>query len=208
MIERSRGLLTSRVAFLVYGVLLASLLILGIRFVAYSEPSTHYHANMAVYINGQREAFKSPQYYEEVAICGLHDNMTPKMRAHLHNNENAIVHVHDDGVTWGQFFENLGWYVGPDFVRTPERMYAEDEANELHIMLNGQDLTGLSTITNQLIGDKDRLLVSYGDVSDSELATQYRAVPSDAGEYNAKPDPASCAGPDNPSVSDRLKHLF
>lgn len=208
MTEHYRGLLTSRVAFLVYGVLLAGLLILGIRFVSYSELSTHYHANMAVYINGQRERFELPQYYEEVAICGLHDNMTPKMRAHLHNQENSVVHVHDDGVTWGQFFENLGWYVGPDFIRSPAGLYTENESSKLHIMLNGQDLTGLSTITNELVGNKDRLLVSYGDVPESELASQYKTVPADAGEYNVKPDPATCAGPGNPGVNERLRNLF
>jgi hypothetical protein len=208
MTERKTGLLTSKWAFLVYGLLLATLVLLGIRFATYTEPHTHFHANFAVYINGAKEDFKGPQYYEEVALCSQHDHLTPKARTHMHNEENGVVHVHDDGVTWGQFFENLGWYVGPDFVRTPGQLYVNSDTNKLHIMLNGQDLTGLSTITNELIHDKDRLLVSYGDVSDDQLASQYKTVLANAGEYDSRPDPAACSGAEAPSVSDRLQHLF
>jgi hypothetical protein len=192
-----------------YGLFLGAVLILGIRFITYSPPhQTHYHANFAVYLNGEREQFKGGQYYEEVAVCNLHDTMTPKMRTHMHNEENGVVHVHDDGVTWGQFFENLGWIVGPDFIRTPERLYMADDAKKLHIVLNGDNLTGLSSITNEVIGDTDRLLVSYGDVDENTLDKQFDSVLSNAGEYNNRPDPAACSGDHDVTFSDRLEHLL
>lgn len=201
--------MTSKSAYLLYGLLLGALLVLGIRFFAYQpEDDTHFHANFAVYINGEREQFKEPRYYEEVKLCSLHDNMTPQARVHMHNQENGVVHIHHDGVTWGQLFENLGWIIGPDFIQTPTRMYTADDMNKLNIVLNDDNLTGLSTITNQLIGDKDRLLVSYGDAGKTVLDTQYKTVPNNAGIYNTKPDPAGCGGSHTITVGERLKHLF
>lgn len=205
----NKTLLTSKWAYLLYGLLLGALLVLGIRFITYQpEHDTHFHANFAVYIDGEREQFKEPRYYEEVKLCSLHDNMTPQARVHMHNQENGVLHVHHDGVTWGQFFENLGWMVGPDLVRTPEFTYLADDTSKLNIVLNGDNLTGLSTITNQLIGDRDRLLVSFGNVDKAALDTQYKAVPSSAGEYNTKPDPAGCAGNHETTLGDRFRNLF
>jgi hypothetical protein len=208
--DRYKGPLTSRPAYLIYGLLAGVLLILGIRFFTYHPPQdTHYHANFGVYINGTRETFKDPQYYEEVNICNMKGVLTPQARTHMHNEEAGVIHVHDDGVTWGQFFENLGWVVGPDFIRTRDALYTADDTHKLNIMLNGENLTGLTTITNQVIGDKDRLLLSYGDVDMSTLGTEYKTVPNNAAEYNTRPDPASCAGSHHDvTISDRLSHLF
>ncbi len=87
-------------------------------------------------------------------------------------------------------------------------MYTADDVNDLNIVLNGDDLTGSSTITNQLIGDSDRLLVSYGNMDKVALDTQYKAVPSTAGEYNHKQDPAGCGGNHEVTIGDRFKNLF
>lgn len=208
MAGRYKTLLTSKWAYLIYGILLGALLILGIRYFTYHKDETHYHANFSVYIDGKREDFKNPQYYQEVRICDLHEQMTPQARTHMHNSENGVIHVHHDGVTWGQFFENLGWYVGPDFIRTTDKMYTEDEANKLNIVLNGDNLTGLSTITNEVIGDRDRLLVSFGEVDKAALDAQYKSVSNNAGRYNHQDDPASCGGSHEAPPAERLKHLL
>ncbi|HSH17907.1 MAG TPA: hypothetical protein VK978_00840 [Candidatus Saccharimonadales bacterium] len=207
--ERIKSLLTTKWAYIAYGLLLGTFLVLAIRFITYAAPhDTHYHANFGVYINGEQEKFKAPQYYEEVSICGLHDAMQPKMRAHMHNQEAGAIHVHDDGVTWGQLFNNLGWYVGPDFIRTNDRMYVADDLNKLNIVLNGDNLTGLSTITNELIDDQDRLLISYGDADVGTLESQFKSVPNNAAEYNSKPDPATCSGGHETTIGDRFKNLL
>lgn len=209
MPEESRNAFTSRWAYAVYGLLLGALLILAIRFVTYEpQHDTHFHANFGVYINGEREQFKSPRYYEEVKLCSMHDQITPQARVHMHNQENDVVHVHHDGVTWGHFFDNLGWVIGPDFIRTADKLYIADDTNKLNIVLNGDNLTNLSTITNQLIGDRDRLLISYGDIDKSTLDNQYKSVSGNAGEYNHKPDPAGCGGNHETTVADRFKNLF
>lgn len=192
------------------GLLLGALIILAIRFVTYHITATHYHANFAVYINGQREQFKDPTYYQEVTACSVNGPIKPEQRAHMHDGINSVVHVHDDGVTWGQFFENLGWYVGPDFLQTRSgTMYKAGGDNKLHITLNGDDFTGLAPISDQVIGDRDRLLVSFGNLSDSQLQQEYKSVPSTAKHYDESKDPASCAGQmQKVTIGDRFKHLF
>lgn len=197
------------VALFIYGLLLGMLVILGIRFFTYHPAHTHYHANFQVYINGQREMFKAPSYYEDVAACSAYENITPAERAHMHGSVNDVVHVHDHAVTWGQFFENLGWYIGDDFIKTKDgTLYVADGSSKLHIILNGQDYTDLTPITNTQIGDQDKLLVSFGDISDSTLKTEYNGITNNAKKSDETKDPASCSGDIAPTTSERLKHLF
>lgn len=192
------------------GLLVGVLIILVIRFFTYSPVQVHYHANFAVYLNGQREEFKGPQYYQEVAICSTVNGISsPLQRAHMHDNVNSVIHVHDHAVTWGQFFENLGWFVGPNFIQTDNgTMYLANDTSKLHVILNDQDYTGATPITDVVIGDKDRLLISFGDVSGQQIQQEYRSVPSTAAKYDADKDPASCAGSEDVTIKDRLHHLF
>ena len=191
------------------GLLLGAVIILAIRFFTYAPPQTHYHANFAVYINGQREQFKDPFYYQEISACTVNGPIQPAQRAHMHDNINSVIHVHDEGVTWGQFFENLNWYVGADFIQTRSgTLYKAGDTAKLHVILNGQDYTGLAPITNQVIGDEDRLLVSFGDISQPTLDSEYKSVPATAHHYDITQDPASCAGSEKVTTSDRFKHLF
>jgi hypothetical protein len=208
--EKFRQVGRSRWLMLATGLVLGILALLVIRFFTYSPPQVHYHANFAVYINGQRQEFKGPQYYQEVAVCSsTNDIHMPQQRTHMHDNINSVIHVHDHSVTWGQFFENLGWYVGPDFIETDDgTRYLADDTNKLHIIINGQDYTGLQAITNNVIKDRDRLLLSFGDVGQTTLDNQFKSVPSTAKHYDESKDPASCSGSEKITTSDRLHHLF
>jgi hypothetical protein len=73
-------------------------------------------------------------------------------------------------------------------------------------ILNGEEV---SNITNKVIGDKDRLLVSYGSSSKDELSNQFDTVATTAEKYNITKDPASCSGGHSEdSIKDRLKNLL
>jgi hypothetical protein len=195
---------------LAVGLLVGALIILGIRFLTYKPVQVHYHANFAVYIDGQREQFKGPQYYQEVAVCSSTNDITlPQQRAHMHDDINSVIHVHDHAVTWGQFFENLDWYVGPDFIQKDDgTRYTASGNNKLHVIINGQDYTDLQAITNMVIKDRDRLLLSFGDLSKTTLDREYKSVPSTAKHYDEAKDPASCSGSEKVTTKDRLHHLF
>src|SRR5665811_1399619 len=100
--------------------------------------------------------------------------MTPMGRSHMHDNVNDVVHVEDHAVTWGQFFTNIGWTMGPTFIASPDgTIYSENGGNKLHLILNGQDYTDLGGLQNTVISDRDKLLVSFGNLSGSELMKQY-----------------------------------
>jgi hypothetical protein len=208
--KRLQSIFSRPWAVFVLGAVLAALVLLGIRFATYHPDQVHYHANFALYINGKREEFKSPQYYQEVAVCSSTTGITaPQQRAHMHDNINDAIHVHDHAVTWGQFFENLGWYAGPDFIETNDgTKYIADDTNKLHILLDGQDYTDLTPITNMVIKDRSRLLVSYGNIDDATLQKEYKSVASSAKHYDESKDPASCAGSEKVTISERLHHLF
>jgi hypothetical protein len=195
---------------LVIGMVLGAAVILGIRFVTYAPASTHYHANFALYINGQREMFRGPQYYTDALACTADSVITPMERAHMHDNVNNVVHVEDHAVTWGQFFANIGWYMGPNFIEDPNgTMYLENGNNLLHLILNGQDYTDLGGVANKVINDQDKLLVSFGDIDGATLRQEYNAIPSTAHHYDVTPDPKSCSGNDDSvTIHDRLVHMF
>lgn len=207
MAEGFNQYLHSKWLYLAIGFLLGALSILGIRYATYDPHDTHYHANFGVYIDGQRQPFKGPQYYQEVNVCALHGD-SPAARVHMHNNENGVIHVHADAVTWGQFFTNLGWIVGPDVIRTPNELYVADEDRRVNIILNGQTLTDISSIDGQVISNKDRLLVSYGDIDENGLKQQDKSIPDNAAAFNSKPDPSSCAGAHTVTPAERLRNLF
>src|ERR1044071_6326853 len=112
--------------------LAGALIVLGIRFFTYNPEQIHYHANFAVYLNGKREAFKSPMYYEEVSgSCALGKDIKPAQRVHLHDEVADVVHVHDHAVTWGDLFMNLHWAVGLDFIRTPDGIFVAADGKKI-----------------------------------------------------------------------------
>lgn len=190
-------------------IVLGTLIVLGIRFVTFKHDDVHYHANFALYINGKREEFKGAQYYTETEVCAAEKTMTPAERAHMHDNINNVVHVEDDATTWGQFFTNLGWTLGPDFIQSPDgTIYQSNGANKLHIVINGKDYTGLGAQANTVINDADRVLFAYGNEDSAALQKEYKAIPATAHKYDVTPDPESCSGHEGASYKERLRHLF
>jgi hypothetical protein len=189
------------------GLLIGALTILGIRFVTYRQELVHYHANFAVYINGKQQAFNSLMYYLDGG-CTMSNMMTPEGRAHLVKGIDGVVHVQDHAVTWGQFFENLGWYVGDDFIKTNDDFYTTTGDSTLHLIINGQDYTGLGSITNTVIRDKDRVLLSYGNESRATVDAQYKSVPNTAAKYDGMRSTSACGHMAKITTGYRLKHLF
>lgn len=190
------------------GLFLGALIVLGIRFATYQPKDVvHYHANFAVYVNGEREQFKGMQYYEETAAtaCTLEHVDSPKERAHMHGNVNDAVHVEDHLVTWGNFMQNLGWGLGDDYLKSADSVYMPNDQNKLVFVLNGKTV---ETISDKIIGDRDKLLISYGSSNESQLKEQYGSIAGSAEKYDTSKDPASCGAGHEIKFSDRLKNLL
>lgn len=183
----------------------AGFLALGaVRFLSYTQHEVHYHANFALYVNGQRDPFKSFTFYEEIQACSDHNAENVKAKTHMHDNNSGLIHVHAPGVTWGDFFANLGYGLTDKALVTDNGVYATsaDNGNKLSFILNGQQV---DSIANKVIHSEDRLLINYGIDDGATLQQRYQSVPSDARKANTTKDPSTCSGEEPITVKDRLR---
>ena len=187
-----------------FGFVLGIILLVAVRFVFKKPEVIHYHANFAVFIDGTREGFSGPGYYEEVQACSA--TTSPRGRTHMHLPDNNVVHVHDKNVTWGHFFESIGWALGPDSLVTTDMVYRTNDEKALTFYLNGKEVASPFA---QVIGNEDVLVVSYGD-GNADLKSQAEAAkkPTAAHVASVQTDPAACRGEEELGVSARLKQAL
>ena len=190
---------------LTIALLLGGVVVIAIRFATIKNTTVHYHANFALYVNDVHDEFSGPGYYEEVQACSTTEKDNPRARVHMHNNENHIVHVHDNAVTWGDFFANLGYTLGDKALVTNQGVFVDNaDGNKLTFILNGKTT---DAIADRVIGNEDVLLIDYGKDDNATIQKDYDAIPRDAHKENLEKDPASCGGASaHWSTTDRLKH--
>jgi hypothetical protein len=198
----------SRATYLLVGALAGITAIFALRFalVPMEEP-THYHANFALFVDGEKIDLSDDRYMEDVATCVIEGAVQPRARAHLHNNDPDVAHVHHEGVTWGHLLANLGFGLGDDHLAMDdERVLVNGGGHTLKFILNGGPQY---SVHNELIRPGDRLLISWGRETEAEvIRDQAPLVPADAEEFDQRADPAGCAGPTEPSFWDRIRHVF
>ncbi|MQA89620.1 MAG: hypothetical protein GEU90_05230 [Gemmatimonas sp.] len=164
----------------------------------------HYHANWAIFVDSERLDLTDDWYMEDVFQC-LADPSQQRAedRAHMHENNQDVVHVHASGVSWDHLLANLGFGVGDDYLETDRERLEEDDQNSVKFVLNGRPV---SSIRNLPIGDEDRLLISYGTQTIKEvMESEFPVVEKSAGEYNVLPDPASCSGQQAETLGERIR---
>ena len=170
------------------GVVMGVVGIGAARFVTLPELSDtegpHYHANFAVFLNGERLDLSATHYMQDIAACKANPDLILAVeRAHMHEGIHDVVHVHHEGATWGHFFQNIGFALGDDFFITDrgDRYFAEGD-RRLKFVLDGLQVP---SVFNRVIGSEDRLLMSFGSESfDEILESQFAEIPSTAGIFN------------------------
>lgn len=198
----------------VAGVLL--FVLVRFAFAPFHQP-THHHANFLVYIDGAPLDLSADRFMEELGACRAADEVLPSERAHMHENVGDVVHVHHEGVTWGHFFAVLGFGLGDDWLVLPPglagerggdpggavaRILVPEGGRTFKYVVDGFVVPG---VADRLIGSEDRVVISYGAETEEEVvAGQFAAVPTTAGEYNERDDPAGCAGPIQLTPMERL----
>lgn len=189
---------------IILGTVVGISLFVSVRLLFNNAEATHYHANFAVFIDGKREEFKSPNFYEEVQACSA--TMTPRGRVHMHQPDNNVIHVHDKNVTWGHFFESFGWALGPGALVTDDVTYTSSNGKVLKFLLNDQEV---NSPFDQIVGNEDTLLISY-DLPTADFKNQFAAAkkPTPASQANTQQDPAACRGNTKPKFSERLKNAI
>jgi hypothetical protein len=200
-----------RWAFLLLGLVLGVLSLGMARFALVEPPpAVHHHANFAVFVDGQRLDLSGDRYMEDVTACAADPaGVRPQDRAHLHNNEPDVVHVHHAGATWGHLFANLGMGLGDRFLILDDgrRFFEGEEGRTLKFFVNGEQVLELQ---NRMIRSEDRVLISVGSEAPEEaVRTQYETVASNAGHFNEVSDPAGCAGAMRErTLGERLRDAF
>lgn len=196
-----KTLILLSVAFVV-GFIVAFIL----RFSLVSEHKTHYHANFALYINDARDEFKNFTFYEEIAACSSDQKNDPRVRVHMHNSINNVAHIHDNAVTWSDFFANLGYTLGDKVIATGSGVFVDgQDGKSLRFYLNGKYVT---SIADESIKSEDTLLIDYGSDDSQKLIDRYNSIHKDAHEYNERTDPAACSGGKSETFSHRFKRTL
>ncbi len=187
---------------LLTGFMLGAIFLVALRFVTFKDTRIHYHANFALYINGQRDEFKSSTFYEETQSCTA-EEVGPRQRVHLHDQKPHVVHVHDKGSTWGHIFANLGYGLNGKSVQTDKGVFIDNQDdNQLTFILNGKEVQGLA---NEIIESEDVILINYGKDDQATLLKRYDEIKKDAAEYNQTTDPSTCSGSKPITFTERLK---
>lgn len=179
--------------------------------IEHAEP-LHYHANFAIYLDGERVRFQDPRYMEDIASCRLDPSLvSPLDRVHLHQMIDDVVHAHAAGVTWGHFLANLGYAIGDGAIVDDEgRLFAEGAGDRLTFILNGAPVP---SIANRAIASLDRLLIHHGpaDIPDDSLAALFEDVPANADAFNESHlDGVGCTSGHvaDETAADRLRRAF
>jgi hypothetical protein len=204
--DAMKNVLKNAWAILFVGFVLGILSFIALRFITYESGNVHYHANFALYIDGERDEFDSFTFYEEVQACVADGTDNPKARVHMHDQVNDVVHVHANSVTWGHFFANLGYTLGDKVLVTGSGLHTDEAiGNELTFVLNG---TKVTSVANRVIENEDRLLINYGNDSDGTLEERFGMIAPNAHEYNDRHDPGGCAGDEALTFTERLKRAI
>jgi hypothetical protein len=167
----------------------------------------HFHANFMMYVNWKRLLFTDDKYSEDIWKCKIEENMSPRDRVHLHENNQDTIHVHHDWVAWWHFFSNINYYFSDEYLITDTwKVYKSDEKNKLTYILNGKKIVNPF---NRMINSEDRLLINYWNESEELLLKErFNQVPKDAGEFNHKYDPWTCSWTNENSIFFLIKQLL
>lgn len=169
-------------------VLIIAIFLVGYIYAGIKYLPPHYHANFALYIEGERIDFSGDKFMEDVEGCWLSDLIFPKHRVHLHENNPDTIHIHAEGVSWGHFFAN-NWIIFNDSLISlwdGEQIFISwDDNKKVSFLLNEQIVTDPF---NDLIKSEDRLVIVYWE--NEKISELF--VSDNAGEYNSKYDPGSC----------------
>lgn len=189
-------------------MLLGALVLGGARFaLAPLSHATHYHANWAVVIDGERLDLSGDAFMEEVSACRASDEgILPEQRIHMHENEQDVVHVHHEGATWGALMANLGMALGDDHLFLADgRRFEAGDSTRLVFVVNGFEVP---SVHNRVVESGDRLLISVTSDPGAAIESEFPQVASNALEYNERMDPASCAGHGELGFLERLRLAF
>jgi protein-disulfide isomerase len=144
-----------------------------------SEPATPYHAHFdfKVIADGKEFDFSESKYQESK------DNPLDA-DAHFHDGNGKIVHLHKRDISLGQFLQSLKFTLTKTCLITdPKTSYCSGGDKTLKVFVNEKENTDYE---NYIPKDLDRILITYGKYSESELQYQIDSVSDESCIYSEK----------------------
>lgn len=115
----------------------------------------HVHASVLVRIFGDKFDFSGPAFQIKNSYI------------HFEGQDGTTIHRHATGVTTGYLFETMGIDVDEECYIFPDgRQFCTNEDYSLKYYVNGQQVT---SITEYVFEDQDRILITYGNESPEEI---------------------------------------
>lgn len=132
--------------------------------------STHIHADIKVYINGQPIDFSQKKYQVTTSYIHFEDGL------------GDVIHVHATGMTTLHLLKSAGMDLRNHCLIFEENNYCSDAKKEIKFFVNGK---GSNDLGNYVIKDLDKVLVSYGSENELEIQKQVSSVTDLAKKYSA-----------------------
>lgn len=177
------------IALLGVGFILGMGIIFGYKAVE-PKPAFHEHADFALFLNGKQFDFSGNEFMH-VEPCVSFNPLFQEAYAHgeaeelkeavdLHDNVGPVIHVHQAGTSYHDFFESLGMiFENTHFVDREGKETRNNETHSWRFFLNGKEV---SSLANTEIRDLDRVLITYGprDRSMASIQAELGQVTNDA----------------------------
>ena len=133
--------------------------------------STHIHADVKVYINGNALDFSQKKYQLATSFI------------HFEEGVGDVVHVHATGMTVGHLFKSLRGGLSSNCVVIDGVSYCNENDKKLKFYVNGNQN---NEFDNYEFHDLDKLLVSYGKEDSAQLQKQLESITNLAPRYRAQ----------------------
>ncbi len=125
--------------------------------------SVETEASFAIFTNGLFRIFTAPMYH----------NVSPDVFIDASNPN--VVHVKKVGITWNDFFKTLPFSLTKDCLTTGTgQTFCTTENQRLEFYINGERSPNA---LDQIIHSGDKLLVTYGASSETQIRDQLQQIP-------------------------------
>lgn len=136
--------------------------------------TAHDHADLNVYINGEKLALGTPGNYMKSMFMHLDNNQNQ-------SDANSVLHMHAKKVPLWLFFRSLGMNLTKDSLTLADGQVLKNENGKtLKFYLDGKKVDELGDYVFQPL---DKLLISYGAENDPDLQNQMKSVTNFAKDH-------------------------
>ena len=132
--------------------------------------STHIHFDFKMYIDDELFDLTDNKYIMTNSYAHLHDDPPPK--------RGNIIHTHATNIDLQYFFDTLDIQITSECIITEEKHYCNTDEKKLktYVKSEGETWILLSSPIGYVIQDLDKILISYGSTSQSNIELQKNSV--------------------------------